>query len=302
MFGISKPLIQGAGVLLGVLLATAVEAQGIRPAAASRRSDRAGVNQMEIFNGSMRTVRYFGENLSPSESATLRELERLENESEYVRDLNTLKEQYVVSERFLETYRRIVQLNEYGVDTTRSASGALYSGYGNGGYGGYGAYAGYYGYPSAYSGGAMASDSVTQTRSLATGVGNEGKLKDAMALVLAQQATPEYAANLDRAYDRVAMRASASPTLRVALRLPSAEDARKERDTFRMASGETAAPSGVTLTLKSGDVIRGTRMQEDKDWYLVDVAGGKTRIRQSEVIRIDVAASKSGIAPALYEK
>lgn len=304
MFGNSMTPIYGAGVLLAALMASSLEAQTTRQKSKTRRT--GDVKQMEIYSGTTRAVRYFGTGLSPSESSTLREMERLENEAEYTRDLLALKKQYAADERLLQPYRTLVQNQLYGVDVTRTAYGSNTLTYGYGG--GYaGAYAGYYGYPYSYSGAAsataMAGDSVTQTRSLATGMGPEGKVKEAMAVTLAQQATPEYAASIDRAYDRVALRASVSPTLRAALKLPTTEDARKTRQDIIAAEGTdtaTAQTSPITITLKGGEKIQAKKLQEAKDWYVIDRADGTTtRIRQSEVTRIDVTST--GIKYATFE-
>src|SRR5262245_58986305 len=133
MFSIGKPLTHGASVLCCALLATTVLAQGVKPAAA-RGGARPGVQQMEIYNGGTRTVRYFGRDLSPSEATMLRELERLENESGYVGDLQALKRQYVADERLLETNRALIQLSLYGREINTSAYGTAYAdaGYGYG--------------------------------------------------------------------------------------------------------------------------------------------------------------------------
>lgn len=282
MFQMNRPLCWAVGIACALLLATPSLAQ--TSSRASKKAKPGKVSQMEIFDGLKQSVRYFGENLSPSENNTLREIERLENESLYVRNLQELKAQYVASERFLEPHRRLVQRQLYGVDLSRFSYGTSYLNYPN-----YGA--GYYGYPYVFSGNvgaavAVAGESATESYSLANGVGSEGKIKEAMAMVLAQQSTPEYASSIDRAYDRVALRATTSPTLRAALNLPSTEDARKERDGTRLADAET----GVTLTLKGGDKIHGREMSEKGDWFIINLLdGGQTRVRQSEVVRVDMA-------------
>jgi hypothetical protein len=176
-----------------------------------------------------------------------------------------------------------------------------YAGFGPtyGGFWGYGVVGGPGGFGGAHGG---ASESMTETRSLASGVGDEGRIKQAMAQILAKQATPEYAASLDRSYDQVALRASASPTLRVALRLPTTQDSLRERDRIRAASGEITTQARVTLTLKDGEKIRGNKMREDKDWIIVEgVSGGTVKVRQSEVIRID-QASTDKVAPAVDDR
>lgn len=283
MFGISGSVMRPLAVLGGLLLSAAPLLGQVKQAVA--QSDRGNVTKMEIYEGGRVTVRYFGKNLSPGEAVTVRELERLENEQSYLRDLQVLKTQYAASERLLEPIRREVQMQLYGTSTTRSASGTSYvSSYGNGA-------AGYYGYPYLNGGGPLASatlsDSVTQTRSLAEGVGPQGVVKDAMAGVLASQSTAEYAAAVDRAYDRVAMRAASSSVLAAAFGL-------------KKGDGEVAAQARYTVTLKDGRRITGQKMAvsaDDKEMWVVERSNGsKSTIRKSDVVEIDDAGP--GVKPA----
>ncbi len=283
---IGSPYSPVLGVLVGVLLAA--------PAWAGDKNPRDRVFKMDISNGFTHRVRYFGDALSPGESTTLSELERLENTRAYARDLLAAKEQYVTTERILEPHRRYVQRMLYGLNVTGSSYGMMsgggyggglgyyprvaassyWAGYGYGGYGGWGA------------GGYTAARQRTVNASLANGVGEEGVMKDMIARTIAQEATPEFAASLDRAYQEVSLRASASPTLRVALKMPTLEASRKERNRIRAV----AAEDGVVLTLKSGQKIHGTKMRETKDWYIVDMDGGRqTRVRPGEVVQVDVS-------------
>jgi hypothetical protein len=279
------------GVVVGVVLATSVFGQG--PTA--RRAPRGRVTRMDIFDGSRQTVRYFGDNVSPGESSTLRDVERLENELSYLNNLQTLKDQYVVSERLLEAYRRQVQLQLYGRDVTRSSYGTNYAVFGNGGFG----------YPSfgLYGGGfnnavvATGGTSDTERLSLADGVGPEGTIKQAMAGVLAQQASPEYVAKIDRSYDMALMRATASPTLRAALRMPSTEDTQRERDRIVLASGEAAPAGSVVVTLQDGEKIQGKKLTEKGDFYLIETAGGSEEVRKTAVMRIQRGRT-GGVVPA----
>lgn len=290
--------------------ATAADAQAPRRAKARPASD-AGVARMEIQNGPNTTVRYFADGASPGEAGTLRELERVENEASYARDLQGLKREYVLSERLLEPVRRGVQQQQYGLETSSTSYGGL-GGFG-GGYGfagGYGAglpvagygFAGGYnygGFTPGFSGGFAGVS--TATRSLANGVGPEGRVKEAMAQVLAKQSDPEYAASLDRAADRVALRASASPTLRAALRLPAHDAMRRESDGIRAVSDEMTPAGAVTLTLKGGGTLRGTNMKEAGDWLTLDLpGGGKSRVRLAEVTRIDQGPAR-GVVPAVED-
>src|SRR5262249_41837415 len=134
MFGIDRPQRFGAGVVCALLLARSLPAQGTPPASGDGPGAAA---RMESYDGTRYSVRYFSKYRSPGESSTVRELERLENESAYLRNLQSLKEQYVASERLLETHRRLVQMQLYGTDTTRSAFSSVYAssyGYGAAGY------------------------------------------------------------------------------------------------------------------------------------------------------------------------
>ncbi len=307
MFRISRPLSFGASVLCCALLATTAFAGDVKPAVGSRAPSRPGVYQLEVYNGPTRTVRYFGRDLSPSELTMLRELERVENESSYVNDLQALKRQYAADERLLENHRTQVQLDLYGREVTRSAYETFYAdtSYPFGYNYGYGFRSAAYAYPYVFGLGIMgnagllgggvpiAGDSATAKYSLAYGVGPQGPITDAMAALLVQQATPEYAASVDRAYDRVALLASGSPTLRAALRLPDTDTLRKQQGAIRFAAGEEAP---YTLTLRSGEKVYAKEMREEKDWYVLEkLGGGTTRVRTSEVTRIDQA---SGVGPA----
>jgi hypothetical protein len=288
----SKPLSWGAGVVCGVLLATASSAEAqdnkFKPAAQTKRYDRGRVHQMEVFDGSRRTVRYFGNNISPGDSSTLRELERAENEVAYLNDLQSLKTQYVISERLMETYRRLVQRDLYGKEMTTSNYGTVYTGGGYGfGYPSSGAWN--YGYGWGNYGGmsAVGGSSSTTTLGLASGVGYEGSIKDAMAQVLAQQSSPEYVARIERNYDMALLRAGSSPRLRAALKLPTTEEAQKERSKYALVDADVTERD-FTMTVRGGEKIQGRRLEEKGDWFVVEKANGtQTRIRQNEVTRID---------------
>lgn len=288
---------------LALLSGAAVEAQSYRSA-----PGRGKVHRMEIVTAGTQTVRYFGSGLTPDEASTLRDLERLENESAYARNLNALKQQYVSSERILEPYRRITQMQLAGLELAQTNTTAWLP-YGYQGYPGYYGYANYvpvhgrFGFaPAAYVGGygvALGTTGITGAGyGLASALDSDNPVKESLAKVMSQQATPEYAASLERAYDRVALRASASPALRLAMGIPPAEETRRMRSDMRAVEFEKPAARFV-LTLKSGEVLYGKSKKEDKDWVTLDLAGkegGKVRIRMSEVMRIDEnpSAGRSG--------
>jgi len=253
---------------------------------------------MEIYNGSMRTVRYFPENLSPGDSSALRELERAENEAEYVRQLQDLKRDLAHNEGLEEGHRLLVQQRLYGTNLNYNMGYGLVAPVG---YYGFlpGWAGGYYGAPvlgpyGAFGGGigggiagGLPGTTMAVSETLASGVGYQGPIKDSLAITMAQQATPEYAALVSRNLNLAVARVGSSPVLAKALGLP-------ERSKTPLAYGEATAP--VVLTLKNGDRVMGNKLVEGKDWLTVTTPdGGRVRVRASEVIRIDEG---KGVRPA----
>jgi hypothetical protein len=273
-----------AAGLLGLALVTPLSAQSNR------------VHKMQIFNGTTTTVKYFGTGISPRDRSALSELETAENEAAFVANLTDLKRQYVRNEGNLEATRNqmlrdlyssaIIQNSPplYGPTATAfttfpgrrlfptpfgafpTAFGAfgpatgLVAGIGPfnavalgaGGFGGFGG------------GAALLAESST--------------IKDAMASTIARQATAEYAMTVERMRDRALARAGSSSNLRAALGLPDAN--------ATPVAYEDTAP--VVVTLKDGEKVMGTKLEEGKDWLTITTrGGGKTRVRASEVIRID---------------
>ncbi len=286
--------------LAALVVAGSVQAE---PPRTKVSSPRPSVHQMELFNGPSRTVRNFALGyLSTSEVATLGDLERLENEASFAQDVQALKHQYVLSERLLETHRRVVQQELYGRATSRTSYDTLTSrtNYDTGtsgiGFnspflrvGGFG-----FGRPAAYST-AVWGDRVTETRSLADGVGDEGPLKAGLAAVIAKQAVPSYAASISQDYRQAAMRASTSPRLQAALRLPTIEAIRKENNALQAAEFELPLANRVTLTLANGKKVIGTDLDEGKDWITIKrLDGSKSRFRLSEVLQIDEPNNAGG--------
>jgi hypothetical protein len=247
---------------------------------------------MEVNNGAVQTVRYFGSGLSPRESNNLRQIEQLENELAYARSLQDLKLQYVSDERFLQPYRTSVQRELYGLNIERSYSTAFFGGLGLGrGLGFSGAGLSPYGYaygPGLYGGLFGGGATTTVDASLANGVGDEGAIKSALAGTLARQATPEYMASLDRDLERATVRASTSPALRAALDLPPATDLRRER-ARETPLVEYEQPSGpIVLTLKDGERVAGKKMERKGGWIILHRMNGRIlEVRESEVVSID---------------
>ena len=270
---------RAAGILLAGALASAVQAADVRPAVASTGPE---VHKMVILNGPTYTAHYFSTGLSDSDQATLRDLERAENDADYAQDLQSLRRQYVAQELAQSAIRDTAQQTLYGRSVTRSydlqtaacygpgygyygglgfAPGYLYGGYGNG-----------YGY--GYGGSACAGSSSTINQSLANGVGDEGTLKTALAPVIAGQANSEFAASADKAYTTALNRASSSRDLGLALGIA------------RPGVGTPADYPKVILTTKGGEKIDGYLVDEDGDWMTVKRANDKVKVRKSELVQV----------------
>jgi hypothetical protein len=297
---ISLSLARGAAVLLGAAVAAPAFGQGARPAAPppavkpAVQETEPGAHKMVIYEGPNRTVRYFGGG-SSGEQAALLDLERAENDMTYLQNIRGLLRQYVNDERILQPQRLYVQEQLYGTQIAYNQSSLLGAyGFGFPGYGNpypyvnaYGPYtAGGFGY--GYGGGLMGylgSGSTQVVRSLQFGMGDEGRLKDALAQVIAQQAaSPDYAAGVTRNYNTALANVARSDRLAKGLNLPRAEGVPAAGTPDQPGKGK---PAAVTLTLKGGDKIEGSSMKEDGDWYVVDTAGKEVRVRKSEVTRID---------------
>lgn len=212
---------RGLGLLLGVAAMTSAysrQASAAEPASPS-------VNRIVIVEGGNRRVQYVASgNLSTSDSQALSDLQRAENELNFVNDLQQLKHQYVRSERSLEPRRRFVQERLYGTRISSGSYGSTYANYmtnpgsllpGSSGYntfyGGPYAYGGY-GYPGGALGyGGASWNSVTN--SLQYGMGDEGRMKNALIGVIAQQASADYTAAAIRNYKDAVDRAAGSSIL-----------------------------------------------------------------------------------------
>lgn len=316
-----------AGILLGVLAATMVQAQQTKsnyaPAqkppsrSLADRPERPGsVHRIETYSGTRRSVLYLpsGE-VSSADRAAARELQRAENEESYLFDLERLKQQYVSDERLSEQDRRAVQKELYGKSITteqdnsrRSMGGyggsrgfGMYGGYGMGGYGGmggfglyggmggYGVYGGYgYGmgaYGGRMGGGmaAMSHSKVTETRSLKDGVGDEGRIKDAMAKAIANETTPEYAHQVLHEHERAMTHAASSPVLARTLNL--------RKSSVAAASAEPSYPEDSKVTIWIGkDKYDGMVKTDQPDWIILKTDEGEMRVRKSSIDRSIVRA------------
>jgi hypothetical protein len=246
------------------------------PAKPAVNQPAPGVHTMEIYNGSMRTVRYYPSSTSPSELAALRELESAENDAALGERLQALKRQYVADESALQARRRGVQELLYGYSTTTAAIQGYGPGFGFGAYP-YGNYFGYAG-SSPYFGGAGGVGGSSSTASLAYGMGDEGVIKREIAPVLAAQAAPEAITRANQNLERALADGRLHSSVRV---LPV------ERET------------GDLVVLKDGTRIQGKIVKEDADWVTIQTGLKNPReekVRMSEVMRI--SKESSGVKPA----
>ncbi len=133
------------------------------------------------------------------------------------------------------------------------------------GVGGFGNIAGSFGYAG---GGATLS---TVTNSLASGIGNEGVIKDVLVRGLAEATTPEATLRATRAYDAALARVADS----------------KVGEKLRLVKRERTVGSFVTLTMKkNNEQITGNLVSEENDLITVETAREEITVRKADVDRI----------------
>src|SRR5579875_378416 len=281
MFALLCSLRRGLGVLLSVM----VSVTACDRATTAAEPPAASAHRIVIQQGGHRRVYYVTSNLSPRDRLAVYELERTENELTYVQELQQLKHQYLQSERSLEPWRRYVQERLYG---TQIRSGSYNTGsvnyLPNGIYGVPGTveYNGFffpYPYGYGYGWGAYASLGgwwSSETQSLQFGMGDEGRLKEAFASVLARQSLPEYAAAVARDYEAAVARAAASPVLSRVLGLPaSAAPAPAAEPTFT---------KGHKATIWIGkEKYVGTIKEDRPAWVILQTDQAEVAVRKSEI-------------------
>jgi hypothetical protein len=238
-----------------------------------------GAFRQEIWNGPNRTVRYEGKGLTPGEQATLRNLERAENEAAVADDLAALRREYVSNERVMENRRHNVQLSLYGYASSYGAS--AYAGSGFAAY----PYVAPYGYPYVsnpfgYAGALAASSS---TNSLAFGMGDEGAIKTEMARTLATEAASDRLALAARSLEN----ARAQWAVWERLRSPKGD-----RNGGIIVAGNEQPDRGreiIATVILKGDQkpVKGTLVSENPEWVTVATDNEVMSVRMSEVVRID---------------
>ena len=269
--------IAGIGCLTACLISASIGFAQEKPAV---QSTEPGVHRLEIYNGAVRTVHYVtAPGTSAYDQASLRDLERVENEAALADQLVALRREYINNERLFENRRTNVQLLFYGYSSDL-------------GYGGYpGAYYlgypyGYYSYPYGGRGGS--------SWSLAWGTGYEGAIKTEMAHTLATQATPEHTARVARQYDAALARFdSASPKIRAAVGIPEKGGVRPAAtvpDAGGPEEARLAAPgTQVVVTRKVGtttDKIEGKVVGETSGWLIVETSAGKRTLAKNQILDV----------------
>jgi|GEM_PF-2080980 hypothetical protein len=292
MYTLPVSLRRGLGACLGVLALTMTYD---RPAVAAE-PPTGSVHRMVIQDGANRRVHYIASgNLSTSDRLAVSQLERAENEWTYVNDLQQLKHQYVRSERSLEPWRRYVQGYLYGARISYGSynSGAVSylpnSGLGNPGTYGYGNNPFYfpysYGYGYGFGRGAYASlggSWSSETHSLQFGMGDEGRVKNAIVSVIARQASPEYAAAAARDYEAAVARAAASPVL--------ARDLGLSKSSAPAPSAGPTFTKGAKATIWVGnDKYVGTIKDDSFGWVVLQTDKAEVTVRKSEISRAEVS-------------
>lgn len=277
---------------------------------------KGAIHRIEMFSGPNRSVQYMfsGEVPAQEREATV-ELQRAENELMYVQDLERLKQQYVNGERYMEPVRRGVQQNLYGRSITTGQDMSNYSGgrFNNGyGFGRTGAPLGLFGSPFGLNGGLFtglpffnrgffpgsslgfagygnrtgfngyAGDAYqTENRSLQNGVGDEGKMKEAIAQAIAKQTEPEYANDTLRHYERAVSRAVSMPMLARTLSVP--------RTATASADYEPSFKRDSHVILWIGeDKYTGTVKEDRSGWVVLDTEDGEVSVRKAQIMRSQV--------------
>jgi len=316
------------GILLGILAVAPAQAQQTNRSNYARAQEPparsiadqpekpGAIHRIELYSGTRRSVRYLPSgNVSSSDRAAARELQRAENEDSYLLDLEKLKQQYVVDERILEQHRRAVQQQLYGKsieserDSSNLGSQRYMGGYGYatpygsgmpGAYRGY-PYAGGYGYPGYGYGGyggygarmggmraSMGHSKTTVRRSLENGVGDEGRIKDAMSKAIANEASPEYAHQALRDYEKAMKDAASSPVLAKTLSL-------RKTPTATASADELSYPENSSVTLWIGrDKYEGVVKADRPDWIILRTDEGDMRVRKSSIERAVVRTTPKG--------
>jgi len=289
MYTLPASLRRELGILLGVLALTL--AHGRQATAAD--PPPGSVHRMVIQEGPNRSVHYISSgNLSTSDRLAAYDLERTENELTYLRNLQQLKHLYVRNELSLVPWRHYMQRQLYGrqvysggynATSVNYAPNDAYGVLGTYGYGGFNIPYGYgwgYGYPGLAFAYRMA-QGYSETQGLQFGMGNEGRLKDAIVGVIGRQALPEYTIAAMRDYETAVSRAANSPVL--------SRDLGLSKSNAPAPSGEPTFTKGAKAAIWVGNEKYAGTVKEDRPgWVVLQTDKAEVTVRKSEITRAEV--------------
>ncbi|HTU91928.1 MAG TPA: hypothetical protein VMF69_17735, partial [Gemmataceae bacterium] len=178
----------------------------------------------------------------------------------------------ITSGGYASTYANYVPFSGFGSAGSNGYNG-FYSPFFGGYYGGYG-------YPGSALGSRSAS-SYSETQSLQFGMGDEGRVKNAIVGVIAQQSSPDYAAAAVRNYEAAVDRAAASPIL--------SRDLGLHKSGASSPSAEPTFTKGNKVTIWVGnDKYVGTVKDDRPGWVVIQTDKADVTVRKSEITRSEV--------------
>jgi hypothetical protein len=296
-----RTVIRHTGWALALLLAAST---GWAQPGAARPADEGSVQRLEIYNGPMRSVYYVPTGtVSPSEAASLRDLERAENDVALAGELQALRLKYVRNASLLENRMSEVNRLLYGYSSETSggwtgASGFFgYAGAGpygvtNGyfypGYGISGPYASAYPFGYGYPGGVVGyAGTNVGSNSLAYGIGSQGVVKDVVASTLRDALAPDFAVGANHELSAAWSNASHSAAFRkgAGLKEPIALAAQAGPESrFGVKPGDE-----VTVNYRLGNKTEqatGKVRAENAEFLTIDTSKGEEMIRSSEITNL----------------
>jgi hypothetical protein len=283
-------LMSVAGLVLAVLAIVAMPSLSLMRAA----DNEPDVHRLDIFNGSVRTVHYYGKGLNAEESASLQELEQAQNDLAAARaarmtpqhreETGAAATPYVVPPLYFGDLLPAFLSNlnyalsdsapvfPFGYAYTGYPAALPYTGWGYFGNPAPVAYTGpYFGYGS----GSIRSAAATSPQVL--NMDGNGRVRAAADEHEGAQEAPEVSvAEARKRLEAAQARVKRSERLSKALKLPEIVPAAEER---------ANAPT-VTVTMKNGATHKGRLIQENKDTVVVETATAVVEIRRNEVASV----------------
>lgn len=278
-------LVLGTGLFSLFCLSHSAMAQDPKVGGAADPATGKKVWPLVIYNGSQRTIRYFSQGLSNSEQQTLRELEHAQNELSYLQGLQQLRLSSIKNEQIMAAQQRAgtrVLRDVTTIDNSSFSTG--FRTFGRSGLGlpvGFRSFGGGFGFGSGFGGvSQITSASRNRSRVIERGAGDPTPFQQEMAKTLANQASPEYLQQAFYNVQSAMSKAQRSENLSTALGL------KKPAEGGGIAEVAYGSGSAIQLTLKDGEVLKGSFVSETGDWITVATEAGHESIRKAEVKRI----------------